>query len=130
MDPTPRRRSPALRLAAAWLAVTGALAIFYAPLVPLLPPLVTRPVPFVSAVIGVVGLAAAVGVWQRRDWGRWLGLAMMLWRVVGWLGSLSGLARVLDSLDAVPQLVVSGAWLLADLVVIWVLWRRWSAAVT
>ena len=127
------RRPRRLTLSAAWLAVSGGLGVFYAGIVPLLPPVVATPVPLVATAVGVAGVAAAVGVWRLTSWGRWLGVACLLigvlqsagyalWRATAasGVGSTSP-APLVDLLVAVPSFAVS-------LAVLWVLLARWPSA--
>lgn len=115
----------AIRFASIYLALVGVLAVFYAPIAPLLPPLVPQPVPVVLAAIGIAGIVAGVGVWLGRSWGRWLGLAMVAWRVALAVGSLSGIGLSSDALDVIPQVIVAGAWATLDVATAWILLRRW-----
>ena len=72
------------RLVVIWLVLAGAGALLYSDLVPL-PPLSEQPVPLVWRVVGVVTLAAAVGVLRGAAWGRLLGIIVAvfsaLWAV-------------------------------------------------
>ena len=110
-------------LAAGLLAWGGAAAIVYAGFLPL-PPFSDVPIPLVWQVLGIVGLAAAVGVFLGQAWSQALGvgvaaidLALLLFRVAA-QASRSGPLEVLATLTV--GVVLNG-------VVLWVLLRRWPA---
>ena len=106
-------------LAAVILALGGGAAILYAGLLPI-PPFSDVPAPLAWQLLGVMGLVAAVGVFQGRPWGRALGigvtgldLTLIVFRVA-----------TASPPDTVMSLVFSGG---LDAVVLWVLVRRWRA---
>ena len=108
-------------LAAGLLAWTGVVAILYAPFLPL-PPLGEGPVPLAWQVLGIAELAAAVGVFLGRAWGRALGVGVVL--VSLGVGLLSAAAEAprrvpLEFLASVTLDVVLAG------VILWVLLRRW-----
>ena len=126
----PRR----LSLAAAWLGVTGLLAAFYAGVVPLLPPLVTTPVPLLATAIGGAGIVAAIGVWRVAAWGRRLGVAFLLFGIAQSAGYLLWRATTGSEAGPTPDTMLLLS-LLQDLLswaltlaVLWVLLRRWPSA--
>lgn len=131
--PSAARRPRRLTLDAAWLAVSGALGAFYAGIVPLLPPLVTTPVPLAATVIGAAGIVAAIGIWRMASWGRWLGVACLLFGIVQMAGSqlwraTAGLESGSTSPAPLLDLFVGIALWVADLAVLWVLLGRWPSA--
>lgn len=63
-------RTRLLTVVAAYLALTGAMAIIYAGFVPI-PPFSDVPAPLVGQVLGAIALVAAIGVFvSRRGAGR------------------------------------------------------------
>jgi hypothetical protein len=112
------RRPWAIALVALWLGFSGAITALYAGFVPLLPPVVDRPEPAISTALGVLGILAAVGVWQIRDWGRWLGLGLTFVMIVRDLA----LAIAPDG-SGTELAVVMGIML--DVLVLGVLLVRW-----
>ena len=110
-------------LAAGILAVGGGSAIFYAGLLPL-PPISDRPVPLAWLGYGVLGLAAGVGVFTGRPWGRALGVAVAAVAIVlavfraGATGPGSSLVGLIAG---------SALSAILDIVVLWVLLRHWPA---
>jgi hypothetical protein len=70
-------RSRLQALAAFFPGLGGGLTIPYAGLPPV-PPLSSHPVPVARQELGVAGLAAAVGVFRRLAWGRWLGVIVVV----------------------------------------------------
>jgi hypothetical protein len=69
-------RGAFVALAALLLGLTGVTWLAYSGIAPLLPPLLEHPNPPVAMAIGVVFLAAALGVYGLRRWARWLGIAL------------------------------------------------------
>jgi len=118
--PSPRR-TRLQTLAAALLALSSGLGILYAGFVPI-PPFSDVPVPLALQVFGLAGLAAAVGVFVGQTWGRALGvgvvgldLTLLAFRVTADVPTQS-------PLNAFVAIAFSG---LPDLIVLWVLLRRW-----
>lgn len=108
-------------LAAGILGLGGLAAILYAGLLPI-PPFSTVPVPLAWQLLGVLGLAAAVGVFRGQAWGRVLGIGVVAMDL-----TLMALRAPSSSLpDALVSVAFSG---LLDVVVLWVLLRRWQARV-
>ena len=109
-------------LAAALLAISGVLTILYAGFVPI-PPFSDVPVPLAFQLIGVIELAAALGVFLGQTWGRALGLGIIaidLTLLVFWLVTeISGS----NLLGAVLNASVRGV---VDVFVLWVLLLRWD----
>jgi hypothetical protein len=109
-------------LAAALLAISGVLTFLYAGFVPI-PPISDVPVPLAFQLIGVIELAAALGVFLGQTWGRAIGLGIIaidLTLLVFWLISeISGS----NLLGAVLNATVKGV---VDVFVLWVLLRRWD----
>jgi hypothetical protein len=103
-------------LAAGLLAWNGAVAIFYAGLVPL-PPVSTTPVPLVGQVLGVATLIAAAGVARRMAWARMLGVGLTL------IGLAGEVARVADPATRYPPGFVVGT--VIGVLLLWLLLRRW-----
>jgi hypothetical protein len=114
--------TPFQLIAAGLLAIGGGLSILYAGFLPI-PPFSDVPIPLVWQVIGLAGLAAALGVFLGRAWGRALGvgvtaidLGLLLFRVIA-RGSGS------SPLDAFVDVALTGG---LDVFVLWVLLRRWQ----
>jgi hypothetical protein len=119
-----RRRWPQT-LAAAFLAWNGVVAILYAGLVSL-PPFSDVPVPLVSQALGIVTLAAAVGVFLGRAWGRLLGVGLtILGMVLEVLRVMDQAARSSSPLELLPFVAVSLAF---SGIVLWLLLRRWPTS--
>jgi uncharacterized membrane protein (DUF2068 family) len=109
-------------LAAGLLALGGVLTILDAGMLPL-PPFGNVPVPLWWQVFGVIELAAAVGVSGRQAWGRALGVVVAAVSLP--LAVLLEAPRATGSSPAnVVGLVLD---VLLNVVVLWVLLRRWPA---
>jgi hypothetical protein len=115
-------------LVVVWLVLTGASALLYADLVSL-PPLSEQPVPLVWRAVGVVMLAAAVGVLRGAAWGRLLGIVVAvfsaLWAVWPeaywiWVRDVDLSAWLRDWHWLFPAITVGLAGL-----ALWWLVRRW-----
>jgi hypothetical protein len=70
-------RPTILTIAAAVLFLTGGVYLLDAPVLALLPPLLSSPVPPLATAFGILGVAAAIGVLGVRSWARTLGLAII-----------------------------------------------------
>lgn len=116
-------------LVAGLLALGGGTAILYAGFLPI-PPFSDVPVPLAWQVFGVIGLAAAVGVFRQQAWGRVLGVVVVAMRVAV---AMSLPLAVLILAPRAPrsgplELFVSLALsVVPDVFVLWVLLRRWRA---
>jgi hypothetical protein len=129
-----RRRSPWIVFAAAILVLTGLGVIVYGPflLVPewmsarvRIPVLGAAPVALV--VLGLVSIAAGVGVFRIRTWGRALGVGAAIAGLAhsAW-GSLQGVPPGATLADQVAALLTTaGLGTLLALIVLFVLLRRW-----
>jgi hypothetical protein len=133
-----RDRARGWRRTAALLILLPSLStLVYAPflVVPVGPQLIAAVAGFgvnSLTVLGLAGLAAAVGVWRRRGWGRLLGAAVtvLLIALSAWWPS-----QRLDAPD--EPLTLAAAWLAAMVLplacgsfILYVLWRRWEHAAT
>ena len=110
-------------VAAAILLLQGVNTILYAGI---LPPVisdagVTLPflghLPFVWITAGGLDIAAAIGVWRRRTWGRYLGI----------VSAIVTIAAALTTASSLPLAAVS---LVLPLLVLFALWQRWPAGRT
>ena len=107
-------------LAAGILALGGGAAILYAGLLPI-PPFSSVPVPLAWQLLGVVGLAAAVGVFRGHPWGRALGIGVVAIDLT--------LIVFRAATSSLPDMLMTVAFNgVLDVVVLWVLVRRWPAA--
>jgi len=112
-------------LAAAILALGGGLTILYSGFMPF-PPLSDAPVPLLWSVFGILELVAAGGVLLGRPWGRAIGLGVIAVDLVLLVFRLMTQVPVLDPLDLLANVTVSiVATAVPDLIVLWVLLRRW-----
>ena len=75
-SPNVRARTRLQTIAAAYLALSGAISILYAGFVPI-PPFSDVPVPLVGQVLGAIALVAAFGVFRQAAWGRVLGVLIV-----------------------------------------------------
>jgi hypothetical protein len=106
-------------LAAGLLALGSGLEILYAGFVPI-PPFSHVPVPLASGLFGIVGLAAAIGIFGGRAWGRALG--------VGVVAIDLALLGFLMPIGNAPGMIASVAFRgVPDGFILWVLLRRWPA---
>ena len=106
-------------LAAGILALGGGAAILYAGFLPI-PPFSTVPVPLAWQLLGVAELAAGFGVFRGQAWGRALGIG------VAAIDLTLAVFRAAGS--SLPDMLVGVAFSGAlDVVVLWVLVRRWRA---
>jgi len=110
-------------LAAGFLAWSGGGAILYAGFIPI-PPFSDIPVPLAMQAFGVVGLAAALGVFLRHAWGRALGVFVIAIDVVLAASRAAARAPTSSPLEVFVNLAVGSV---LDAVVLWVLLRRWPA---
>lgn len=110
-------------LAAGLLALGGGLAILYAGFLPI-PPFSDVPVPPAMQAFGVVGLAAAIGVFRRQAWGRALGVAVVVADLALAGFRVAAQAPGSSQLNVVVSLALS---VVPDVIVLWVLLRRWPA---
>jgi hypothetical protein len=117
------RRTPLQALAAGFLALVGGMTILYAGFLPI-PPFSDQPIPVVLQLLGVAGLAAAVGVFLGQGWGRALGVAVVVVSLA--LTFLRAAAEASGSSAAgiLVGLVISVA---PAAIVLWILLRRWPA---
>lgn len=106
-------------LVAGILALGGGAAMLYAGFLPI-PPFSTVPVPLAWQLLGVAGLAAGFGVFRGQASGRALGIgvATIDLTLVAFRAAASGLPNTLGNV------AFSGV---LDVVVLWVLVRRWPA---
>ena len=110
-------------IAAAFLALEGFTTIAYAGFLPapivdagVTVPLLGR-LPFVWLITGGLALVAAVGVFRRRTWGRYLGTASAFLTMAGTLWTATS--------------IQSAAFALAfPLLILFALWRRWPVPET
>jgi hypothetical protein len=122
-EPGAGRVSSWLLIAAAFLALEGITTIAYAGFLP--PPIidagVTVPVlgrlPFVWLATGGLALVAAVGVFRKRTWGRYLGTVSAILAIVG----------ALTTATSVPSAAIALAF---PLLILFALWRRWPVPAT
>jgi hypothetical protein len=122
-EPGAGRSSSWLLIAAAFLALEGITTIAYAGFLP--PPIidagVTVPVlgrlPFVWLATGGLALVAAVGVFRKRTWGRYLGTVSAILAIVG----------ALTTATSVPSAAIALAF---PLLILFALWRRWPVPAT
>lgn len=105
-------------IAAAFLALEGITTIVYAGFLP--PPIIDAGVtvpflghlPFVWLAAGALALVAAIGVFRRRTWGRYLGI-------------VSAIVTLVSALATTTSLASSATALGFPLLILFVLWRRW-----
>jgi hypothetical protein len=107
-------------LAAGLLALGGGAAIVYAGLLPI-PPFSDVPVPLAMQAFGVVGLAAALGVFLGQAWGRALGVVVVVVDVALAVFRAAAQASGSGPLNVVASLALS---VVLDAIVLWVLLRR------
>lgn len=120
-----RARPRIISVAAALIAVSGALDIVYAPLV-VLAPFFDEPTPELMLAIGAASIAAAVGIWRLWGWGRVLGAGLCLVGIVQTLVMLVATGVDGAGLGVVPLAIVSLAWTIALAgLPLWALLRRW-----
>ena len=110
-------------LAAGLLALGGAAAILYAGFLPI-PPFSDVPVPRAWQAFGVVGLAAALGVFLRQAWGRALGVVVVVVDIALAIFRVAAQAAGSSPLNAFIGLALAVG---LDMIVLWVLLRRWPA---
>ncbi len=117
-------------LAAAILALGGGLTILYAGFMPF-PPFSDTPVPLLWWVFGILGLVAGGGVLLGRPWGRALGLGVISVDLVLLVLRMMAQVPVLDPPDLLANVTVSIVLTaVPDLIVVWVLLRRWPEDAT
>jgi hypothetical protein len=120
MGMTTTGRSWSLTLTAGILAFNGVTTILYASAFPA--PLFESARVLVWSLVGAISIAAAVGVFRRRRWGRRLGLVLL------------AATLVINGLLVATQLPLSIGLLMIGLMLgqapnafgIWVLLRRWQ----
>jgi O-antigen/teichoic acid export membrane protein len=103
------------------LAISGASAVAYAAFLPIYP-FTDQPVPVVWLVFGALEVAAAVGVFRLRTWGRWLGVAVIIVTV------LLNIARALVGItgtNATAEFLSFVLGFVLDLFILWWLLFRW-----
>jgi hypothetical protein len=116
-------RTRLLTVVAAYLALTGAMAIIYAGFVPI-PPFSDVPAPLVGQVLGAIALVAAIGVFRQQAWGRTAGVLVV---AVG-LG-LAGLrvASVASETSPIFAVLALAVDMVLSLFSLWVLVQRWPS---
>ncbi len=120
---TPTGRSWGLTLTAGILVFNGVTTILYASALPA--PLFESARVLVWSLVGAMSIAAGVGVFRRRRWGRLLGLVLL------------AAMLVIGGLQIAAQLPLSVGLLMIGLILgpapnafgIWVLLRRWNGPV-
>lgn len=136
--PPPTRRVTARRpgpivLATALLAVDGVGGVISGLSTRLLSEPLANVAPVLTAVLGLGGLVAAVGVWRVDEWGRLVGLGVALgWLIRDGLLTQAALSLGLDPLlGRAPNPLFD--WVLplgSDVVILAVLALRWPNAVS
>jgi hypothetical protein len=115
------QRTRLTTFAATLLAFGGGLAILYAGFLSI-PPFSDVPVPLAMQALGVVGLAAAVGVFLRQAWGRALGVAVVVIDLALAVLRVAAQASGPNALNVFADLAMS---VVLPVIVSWVLLRRW-----
>lgn len=118
---TSTRRSLPRLLVTFTLALSGASAFAYATFLPLYP-FTDQPAPMAWLAFGALELAAAVGVYFGRPWGRVLGVGTVV------VGVLLTVARVIATVSGVSPAVELFGFLTGftlDVLVLWWLLFRW-----
>jgi hypothetical protein len=115
------QRTRLMAFAAGLLGLGGGLAILYAGFLPI-PPFSDVPVPLAMQALGVVGIAAAVGVILRQAWGRALGVAVVVIDVTLAVLRAAAQASGASTLNVFADLAIS---VVLQAIVLWVLLRRW-----
>lgn len=120
-NPVVLQRTRLQTLAAGLLALSGVVAILYAGFLPI-PPFSDVPVPLAMQALGVVGLAAAVGVFLRQAWGRALAVAVVAIDVALAVFRASAQPSGSSPLNVFVDLAIG---VVLEVIVLWVLLRRW-----
>jgi len=121
---TARKRPWPRTVIAALIALSGLLSIFYAGFLPV--PLISDvPIPIFWQALGVVTLVVAIGVYLGRAWGRALAIVLIAAGLV--LNALIA-APALSRPDPALPLISFAVGVGIDLIILWWLVRRWSAA--
>ena len=103
------------------LAISGASAVAYAAFLPMYP-FTDQPVPVAWLAFGALELAAALGVFRLRPWGRWLGITLIVAAV------LLSIARAFVGVTGPNGTAEFFSFVLGfvlDLLILWWLLFRW-----
>ena len=121
-----RGKRPTWATVVAGIFVLNALSsVFYAGIVPQRLPLFPDPLPWLGILLGGLAVAAAIGVFQGLEWGRWLAIAVavswsarILALIGAWAAAPSDPGGPSIPFDIVLPIAVNG-------LILWLLLVRW-----